>query len=118
MGPLLKWAEQQTEPIIAASIEEAVTSDDEMAKVNNDPEVLAHFLWGFLNISLTDDAWDIFDNVDIGSGLEVWRLVNLDTTQKTEGELMEMEDLVQNPKRILKLTEISKGIIAWGNMYK
>ena len=102
MGPLLKWAEQQEEPITSATIHNAQEDDDEMAKVENDPEVLAHHLWGFLNISLVDDAWEVFGSVDVGSGLEVWRLVNLDTTQKTEGELMEMEDLVQNPKRIQK----------------
>ena len=52
--------------------------------------MLAHHLWGFLNISLTDDAWGLFDSVKVGNGFEVWRLVNLDTTQKTNGELMEM----------------------------
>ena len=42
----------------------------------------------------------------------------MDTTQKTEGELMEMEDLVQNPKRIFEPSEIAKGIVVWDNMYK
>ena len=31
---------------------------------------------------------------------------------------MEMEDLVQNPKRITKLADLNKGILAWDNMYK
>jgi len=118
MGPLLKWAEQQVEPITGVSIHEAMKSDEEMAQVEGDPEVLAHHLWGFLNISLVDDAWEIFDSVDVGCGLEVWRLVNIDTTQKTEGELMEMEDLVQNPRKIVKLELISKGIVVWDNLYK
>jgi len=80
--------------------------------------VLAHHLWGFLNISLVDDAWEIFDNDTIGDGMEVWRLVNVDTTQKTEGELMEMGDPVQNPRKISEPSEISKGIVAWDNLYK
>ena len=63
-------------------------------------------------------AWEAFDGAEAGQGLEVWRLVNLDTTQKTEGELMEMEDLVQNPWKIAKLGDISKGIVAWDNLYK
>ena len=90
MGPLLKWAEQQTEPITNARMHEAQKEDFEMGSLETDPEVLAHHLRGFLNISLTEDAWEIFDNVPVGCGLEVWRLVNLDTAQKTEGELMEM----------------------------
>ena len=118
MGPLLKWAEQQKEPITGMTMAEAEKSEVDMAKLDADPEVLSHHLWGFLNISLTEDAWEIFDNTDAGSGLEVWRLVNMDTTQKTEGELMEMEDLVQNPRRLPKLTDITKGIVAWDNLYK
>ena len=31
---------------------------------------------------------------------------------------MEMEDLVQNPRRLPKLTDITKGIVAWDNLYK
>ena len=65
-----------------------------------------------MNISLVDDAWEVFDSVDVGKGLEVWRLVAIDTTQKTEGELMEMEDLVQNTRKITKLADIGKGIVA------
>ena len=118
MGALLKWTEQQKVPITPETIAEAQRTGGDLNKLVNDPDVLAHFLWGFLNISLTDDAWEIFDNVEVGEGLEVWRLVNVDTTQKTEGELMEMEDLVQNPKRLVKLTDISKGILAWDIMYK
>ena len=110
MGPLLKWAEKQLNPIsgfLAATVvgtakrlveQDDLKEDDERcptSTVEADPEVLAHHLWGFLNISLTDDAWEIFGSADVGNGLEVWRLVNLDTTQKTEWELMEMEDLVQ-----------------------
>ena len=117
MGPLLKWAEQQKEPITTVMMHEAQRVDVEMRKVETDPEVLAHHLWGFLNISLTEDAWEIFDNVPVGCGLEVWRLVNIDTTQKTEGELMEMEDLVQNPRRTQKLGDIAKGVIVWSNLY-
>ena len=40
-----------------------------MAKVETDPEVLAHHLWGFLDISLEDDAWGISDNMTIVDGM-------------------------------------------------
>ena len=118
MGLLLKWAEQQAEPIDLVSIKDAQKMGGELSKLVNDADVLAHHLWGLLNISLTDDAWEVLDSLGVGQGLEVWRLVNVDTTQKTEGELMEMEDLVQNPKRITKLADLNKGILAWDNMYK
>ena len=112
MGPLLQWAEKQTTPITTASLLEPQKLK-KFPVTTSDPEVLSHHLWGFLNISLLEDAWDIFDNAEIGHGLEVWRLVNIDTMQKTPGELMEMEDLVQNPKRITRVADIAKGIVAW-----
>ena len=105
MGPLLKWVEQQTEPIDLDGIVSAQKTGGDLSKLVNDADVLAHHLWGFLNISLTDDALEILDSLGVGQGLEVWRLVNVDTAQKTEGELMEMEDLVQNPRRITRLAD-------------
>ena len=60
MGPLLKWAEQRKEPITNAMMQNAARADGEVGKLETDPEVLAHHLWGFLNISLVDDAWEIF----------------------------------------------------------
>ena len=69
MGPLLKWAEQQTKPIDLDGIKDAQKTGGELAKLANDADVLAHHLWGFLNISLTDDAWEILDSLEVGQGL-------------------------------------------------
>ena len=59
---------------------------------------------------MKEDAWE--------DCFEVWRLVNMDTMQKTVDELMDMEDNVQTPRKLTKLTDISKGIVAWDNLYK
>ena len=118
MGPLLRWTEKQAEPVTYDIIDRAQKSDLELAKMTNNPEVLAHHLWGFLNLNLQDDAWEVFDSVEVGNGLGVWGLANLDTLQTTVGELMDMGDHVQNQRRIHKLAEIFKGIVAWENSHK
>ena len=56
VGPLLKWAGQQAEPTATAMVHEAQKDDFDMGNVDTDPEVRAHHLWGFLNISFIEDA--------------------------------------------------------------
>ena len=56
--------------------------------------------------------WDFFDKLDMWSGLEVWRLMNLEITQLTQAEIMNLEDAVLMPKRLRILTDIPKGLAA------
>ena len=47
----------------------------QLARLTEDPEVLSYHLWGFLNVSLVEDASAIFAGVAEEKGLEVWRAV-------------------------------------------
>ena len=75
MMGLLRWAEQQKDPVTAHSLGAARRNSGPLARLAEDPEVLSYHLWGFLNVSLTDDAWAIFSGVDIENCFEVWRIV-------------------------------------------
>ena len=113
MQNLLRWAELQTEPISALSLETAVHEVDSLAMLSDDPEVLSYHLWGFLNVNLVDAAWDLFDGVPMENGLEVWRVVNLEITQKTQSELLALEDQVLTPSRETEIRDIDKALVAW-----
>ena len=113
MQNLLRWAELQTEPITRAMLIDAVNEVDSLAMLSDDPEVLSYHLWGFLNVNLVDAAWDLFDGVDMENGLEVWRVVNLEMTQKTQSELLALEDAVLTPSRVTEIRDIDKALVAW-----
>ncbi len=113
MKNLLRWAELQEVPIVSAGLATAWNEVDSLAMLSDDPEVLSYHLWGFLNVNLTDAAWDLFDGVAMESGLEVWRVVNLDMTQKTQSELLALEDAVLTPSRVTDVKDIEKGLVAW-----
>ena len=76
---------------------------EELKNVRNDPRVLAFHFFGFLNTNLVGEAWDVHDSVDDDNGFEVWRLINLDVTQKTQAEILALEHAVLNPKKPSKL---------------
>ena len=89
-----------------------------MRSVRNDPRVLSFHLHGFLNTNLTDDAWEIFDGVEGETGLEVWRLLNLDLTQTIQSEILSLEYPVVRPQRLKSLQEIPKGFLVWDHAYR
>ena len=85
----------------------------ELKGVRNDPRVLTFHLFCFLNINLVGKAWDIYDSVENDNGLEVWRLINLDVTQKTQAEILSLEHAVLNTKKLDKLKDIPTGRANW-----
>ena len=56
---------------------------------------------GFLNVVLMDDAWDVFDGVEMENCLEVWRALN-DTTQKIQAEILRLKDGALTPTWLLR----------------
>ena len=88
MASLLRWAELEKDAITPDGLRQARANDPLLFGLQDDPEVLSYHLWGFLNVSLTGEAWMKFDATEIENGLEVWRAVNVDTTQKTQAELL------------------------------
>ncbi len=72
---LLKWAESRNlqrdpQPIDRNEVGVQTTPN------GVDPSVLDGHMWGFLNLNLTGQAKEIFNNVPPMHGLEVWRRVN------------------------------------------
>ena len=113
MSNLLRWAELQTAPIDGELLAEACQTQNSLAMLSDEPDVLSYHLWGFLNVNLIDAAWDIFNSVPIENGLEVWRLVNMEITQITQSELLALEDAVLTPARLTEIKDIDRGLIAW-----
>ena len=116
MTKLLNWAEQQREPVTLTSL--AVARRSHALQLTDDPEVLSYHLWGFLNASLIEDAWLVFSNVEIENGLEVWRSVVLATTQKTQVEVLRLEDGILQPDPVKHATDIEKAFVAWDASYR
>ena len=65
----------------------------------------------FLNGSLTVDAWAIFSGIDIENGFEVWRAVVLATTQKSQAEVLRLEDSVLMQDRVRSANDIEKALV-------
>ena len=64
-----------------------------------------------------DDAWNVFDSLEESeNGLEVWRVVNLDAAQKTQSEIMVLEDAVLNPRKLKAPHDIAN--IQWDMAYR
>ena len=116
MTRLLRWAEQEREPVTLASL--AAARRSLALQLTEDPEVLSYHLWGFLNVSLIEDAWLVFSNVEIENGLEVWRTVVLATTQKTQAEVLRLEDAILQPDPVKQATDIEKAFVAWDASYR
>ena len=112
MAAMLKFAEQSTEVITTAKLAEARRSGP-LQHTFSEPEALGYHLWGWLNSNLIEDAWDIFDNVDYEQGFEVWRVVNQDLTQKTQSELLNLEDAVLTPPQVSDLARIPQALVNW-----
>ena len=114
--PLILWAERQKEAITAEKLETACFVDPALQLIRMTAEratIISFHLWGFLNAKLVDDAWDLLDSAAMWDGLEVWRLINMDVTQLTQAEVMNLEDAVLMPRRLKLLTDIPKGLVAW-----
>ena len=107
MNGLLKWAEEQTEPVVNSTLKPLALM---MKEHVNDPAVVPYHLWGWLNSNLLDDAWGIFDGVEMEDGLELRRLLNVDITQKTLAERLDLEDVVLTPPRVQDVSQILQAL--------
>ena len=112
---LLRWAELQEEPITEASVRRARMCEDTLQMMEIDPVVISYHLWAFLNVSLLDDAWAIYDAAEMENGLEVWRRVNLEVTQRTQAEIMDLEEAAVSPTRLRAsaLTGVPQALVSW-----
>ena len=60
MKDVLRWAEFHEEPITQAAMVSGRFSNSLLRPRTEDPEDVAYRLWGFLNVSLMEDAWGVF----------------------------------------------------------
>ena len=66
MFDILNWAEQQRNSTITTELAQSL-----QPWVDDDILIISHLMWGFLNVNLTDSAFEIFSNVPISNGLDV-----------------------------------------------
>ena len=115
---LLRWAEKERELVTAKTLATARRTSQHLARLTEDPDVLLYHLWGFLYANLIEDAWAIFAGADIENGLEVWRSVVLATTQKSQAEVLRLEDAILMPDRVRNTTDIEKALVEWDALYR
>ena len=93
MGPILKWVEEHgSQPVTEAGIVGL------MMKLDEDPFIVNHLLWAFLNINLTSKAREIFCNVNDSQGFEAWRRIHRHIFSTTERRQDELYHIIHNPK--------------------
>ena len=118
MKTLLEWAEKRPDAIDNDELVSDTYFNANLQNLEQDAAVLSYFLWGFLNVNLVSDAWDVFDNVPIENGLEAWRQINMDTTQLTEAEIFRLEDHVLAPIRVSDPGQVPQALVRWDAAYK
>ena len=127
--PLLKWAEQEREPITGGSL--AKYSMDSTSMITIEPSLLSYHLWGFLNVNLQDRAWEILENcepleipeeevsgADSCNGLEVWRRVLIDVAQTTLADRLRLEDVVLSPPVCKDEYAVPAALESWQSAYR
>ena len=92
MSELLEWVEQKV-VAVDSKVPKGCKKID-----HQDSVALGRHRWGFLNVNLTGDAYEVFGNIPRGDGLEVWRRVLADTCQKTKKEKIDLANVVTQPR--------------------
>ena len=83
-----------------------------------DAVVLSHHIWGFLNTNLSQDAYDIFLNVERSMGFEAWRRVVRGITKRSQADLLKLEDKVLSPPAVAKEQDVLMAIVRWEGALK
>ena len=108
MGCLLKWAEDHGgNNVTMQGIQQLINFLDE------DPFVINHLLWAFLNVNLTGRAREIFCNVQDSQGFEAWRRIHRHIYSTTERRQDELYHAIHNPKRASTPQEVSGVLEEW-----
>ena len=94
MAHILRWAENRgSNPVTKSGVESVRLWMDE------DPHVINHLLWGFMNINLVGAANEIFSNTEQSNGLEVWRRIHALICATTERRQEEHYRNIHNPNQ-------------------
>ena len=93
--PLLEWAEGFGKAQIAQSdVEKLRPHFDE------DPVIISHLMWNYFEANLVGAAKEIFDNVEMYQGLEVWRKISQKINVWGERRRDEFAEVVNNPSSL------------------
>jgi hypothetical protein len=111
MKYFLPWAESAQAQVITEAHVDALRSTEYCS--DHDPAKLSRDLWGYLNLCLTGNKKNAFNNVESGNGFEAWRQVVVPIAPRSEARLHGMHRRVNNPAAVNKLSEVSPAIIRW-----
>ena len=112
MLELLQWAESRNvgsdpKPITSADVRVLTT-------VNGvDPNVLDGHLWAFLNLNLTGQAKEVFNNTTVMHGLEVWRRLVAELFTLTDLRQPDLQALVYAPIAARTLPHVRTSVENW-----
>ena len=113
MKPLLEWAESfGKNPIAQADVASLCLHIDE------DPVIISHLMWNYFNANLVGAAKEIFDNVDMYQGLEVWRKISQKINVWGERRRDELAEIVNNPKSSGKVEDMARVFEAWDTSHR
>ena len=108
MKHILKWAEDnKTTEIHTGAVGSLGPYLDE------DPFVISHLLWAFLNVNLTGKAREVFCNVPDSQGLEAWRRINLLIYSTAEKRQDELYRAIHNPRAAQKPEDVPAVLEEW-----
>ena len=105
---VLKWAEDFGNNFIDPTHIQSLRN-----YLDEDPDVLNHLLWAFLNINLTAKAREIFCNVPDSQGLEAWRRIHCHIYSKSERRVDELYQAIHHPKAAPNPQDVSAVLEEW-----
>ena len=76
-------------------------------------QFLAMELWGYLNLNVTGEARQVFENVDDLQGFEAWRKLVKGIRSRAEVRKLQLQGQVQRPVEAKRLADVPKALEAW-----
>ena len=76
-------------------------------------QFLSMELWGYLNLNITGEARQVFENVEDLQGFEAWRKLVKGIRSKAEVRKLQLQGQVQRPAEAKRLSDVPKALEAW-----
>ena len=112
--PLLEWAESFGKtPISQVDVERL-----RHPNIEEDPVIISHLMCNYFKANLIGAAKEIYDNVEMYQGFEVWRRISLKINVWGERRRDELAEIVNNPKSTGKVEDMAKVLEAWDTSHR
>ena len=108
MKYMLKWAEDFGTVVITPMNVMSMSM-----YLDEDPMIMNHLLWSFLNVNLTDAAREIFCNVPDSEGFEAWRRIHCHIYCRTERRRDELYRQIHDPKSANNAQDVAGMLEEW-----